>query len=137
MNMIKNLFYKFPFIKKLQAQIARQGAFPAGHFYSPVPQKDEILNHLASEQTNPDPLLDIQINKDHQETLLHEYAAFYNDVCFTEQQNSKQRYYYNNNFFCYADAIFLYCFLRKHRPRKIIKVGSGFSSAAMLDTIER
>jgi len=38
--------------------------------------------------------------------------------------------------FGYSDAIFLYSFLRKHKPKRIIEVGSGFSSAVMLDTID-
>ena len=39
--------------------------------------------------------------------------------------------------FCHADAIFLYSLLRLQQPRRIIEVGSGFSSAVMLDTIDR
>ncbi len=38
---------------------------------------------------------------------------------------------------CYPDAIFLYSFLRETKPARIIEVGSGFSSAVMLDTIDR
>ena len=35
------------------------------------------------------------------------------------------------------DAVMLYCMMRHARPRRIIEVGSGFSSAAMLDVNEQ
>jgi len=38
--------------------------------------------------------------------------------------------------FSYGDGIVLYSFLRHFKPRRIIEVGSGFSSAAMLDVNE-
>ena len=38
-----------------------------------------------------------------------------------------------NSQFKAGDAIVLYSMLRKHRPKRIIEIGSGFSSAAMLD----
>jgi predicted O-methyltransferase YrrM len=44
------------------------------------------------------------------------------------------RYYFDNDFYSYTDGIILYSMLRHFKPRKIIEVGSGFSSALMLDT---
>jgi predicted O-methyltransferase YrrM len=52
-------------------------------------------------------------------------------------QRDKQpglRYYSDNPFFMYADALLLYSMLRHYRPHRVIEVGSGFSSAVMLDT---
>ena len=39
--------------------------------------------------------------------------------------------------YTYSDAVFLYGMLRHARPKRIVEVGSGFSSAAMLDTIDQ
>jgi predicted O-methyltransferase YrrM len=44
------------------------------------------------------------------------------------------RYYFNNDIYTYSDGIFLYSTIRKFQPKKIIEVGSGFSSALMMDT---
>jgi hypothetical protein len=44
------------------------------------------------------------------------------------------RYYFNNGSYEYTDAIILYSFIRHFKPKKIIEIGSGFSSAVMLDT---
>jgi predicted O-methyltransferase YrrM len=63
--------------------------------------------------------------------------TFYKDLPFPEQQKPDFRYYYQNDWYSYADAIFLYSFLRKNQPGRIVEIGSGFSSAVMLDTVER
>jgi predicted O-methyltransferase YrrM len=69
--------------------------------------------------------------------LLEEYARLYRDFPFPEKQTTGYRYFYDNDWFGHSDAIFLYCFLRKRKPRKIIEVGSGYSSAVTLDTVDR
>ena len=38
--------------------------------------------------------------------------------------------------YSYSDAICLYGMMRHLKPRRLIEVGSGFSSAAILDTNE-
>ena len=51
-----------------------------------------------------------------------------------ENKSEKLRYYFWNIFYCYSDAIFLYCIIRHFKPSRIVEIGSGFSSAVMLDT---
>jgi len=46
------------------------------------------------------------------------------------------RYFYANRYYQYSDAICLYSMIRHLRTKRIIEVGSGFSSAVMLDTNE-
>lgn len=56
---------------------------------------------------------------------------------FPERHTSEFHYHYKNDMFPLADAITLSSILRHERPHRIIEVGCGFSSAVMLDTIER
>jgi hypothetical protein len=56
-------------------------------------------------------------------------------VRITGNKQDGSRYFYNNDFFGAGDAIILTCILRHFRPKKVIEVGSGFSSAVTLDTI--
>lgn len=79
----------------------------------------------------------IDLNRERQFERLAAFSAFYDELPFPEKPGEDCRYYYDQRVFCYADAIFLYAFLRHLKPRRIIEVGSGFSSAVMLDTIER
>lgn len=127
---------KLPYISNLRKQIKAQGRFQAGHYYSPIPRQAEVLEYEQSLQRNNFELPDITLNKASQFKLLQEYHEFYVDIPFPEQKRPDYRYYYDQGFFSYADAIFLYSFLRKNHPGRIVEVGSGFSSAVILDTVE-
>jgi hypothetical protein len=126
-----------PYIKSLRQQVRKQGAFPAGHYHSPIPAEDEVLVYIESKKPMKTELPDIKLNEQGQFELLNEYVQFYKDLPFPEKQEPDCRYYLDNEWYSGADAIFLYSFLRKHKPKRIIEVGSGFSSAVMLDTIDR
>ena len=114
-----------------------QGIVPAGTYYSPIPNRDDVLEYIKSPKRKNIDLPEINLNKESQFKLLQEYQKFYNDLPFPEEKGKDCRYYYTNDWFGYSDAIFLYSFLRKNKPRKIIEVGSGFSSAVILDTVEK
>jgi hypothetical protein len=125
-----------PYIRNLRKQVESQGAFPAGHYYSPIPSKDDVLWHVKSGRPPTGDIPGIRMNEESQRELLDDYIHFYKDLKFPEKQTPGHRYFYDNDWFSYSDAIFLYCFLRKHMPKRIVEVGSGFSSAVILDTIE-
>jgi hypothetical protein len=55
---------------------------------------------------------------------------------FQAEKQQGLRYYYENPAYSYSDAILLHCMIRHLRPRRIIEVGSGFSSCMILDTNE-
>ncbi len=55
---------------------------------------------------------------------------------FSDQQTKTHRFYYGNNTFEYGDAIGLRAILADRRPELIIEIGSGFSSACMLDCVD-
>lgn len=133
---IKALVTRVPFIRDLSEQVRKQGAYPAGHYYSPIPSREDVLAYVKSRTTPTSELPGINLNEQNQRDALDEYASFYQDLPFPEKPTTTHRYYYENGWFSYSDAIFLYCFLRKHAPKKIIEIGSGFSSAVMLDTID-
>ncbi len=138
-RIIKYILNKMPYARLLGRQIGEQKAFPAGHYYSPVPDKEEVLRYIRSRKppTSAMELPGIELNADKQFCLLQQYAEFYKELPFSEEKRGECRYYYNNKFFRHSDAIFLYSFLRKHQPKRIVEIGSGFSSAVMLDTVER
>jgi predicted O-methyltransferase YrrM len=109
-----------------------------GHFYSPIPSIDEVRGR-ESELFGPPPpsLPGIDLRKDAQVALVRKLATFYLELPFPRTQSAESRYWFENWAYSYADAIFLYSMLRHLRPRRVIEVGSGFSSAAMLETADR
>lgn len=111
---------------------------PPGHYYSPLPDYDFVQAHYDGLVSRaPRTLPGIDLNEAGQLALLQELSAFYGDLPFGERLPSPTRYYYDNMFFPQGDAIVLFTMLRRHRPRRVLEIGSGFSSAVLLDTIER
>ena len=108
----------------------------AGEFYSPIPSKEEIESYDFTAPM-PDSLPGIDLNTKELMDLLNSFETFYNELPFTDEKIEGLRYYYKNEWYEYSDAIFLYCFLRHLKPRKIIEVGSGFSSSLTLDTNDK
>ena len=135
-NLIKYFLNKTWYLKNLYNKIDQQGFFNAGHYYSPIPHREDI-KQLKNKNDSPKPQLpDINLNREKQKKNLNDYIQFYKDLPFSENKKENFRYFYNNDYFGYSDAIFLFSFLLKNKPKKIIEIGSGFSSAVILDTIE-
>ncbi len=68
--------------------------------------------------------------------LFKQLSAYYNELPFKPKKQPGIRYYFENGFNSYTDGIILYSMIRYYKPKRIIEIGSGFSSALMLDTNE-
>lgn len=112
-------------------------AYPPGHYHSPVPHTEQVTSYVSGLDGTEPSLADIDLNIDHQRALLERFAAYYTDMPFTAKSGGGNRYDFDQSWFCYADAIFLYCFLREYQPQRIIEVGSGYSTAVILDTLDQ
>jgi hypothetical protein len=114
------------------------GFVPPGHFYSPVPSLAEVEQDEARIFGEvPRGLPGIEMHEPAQLELLEELSRFYPEIPFKAQKTDGLRYYFENPAYSYSDAIFLHCMIRHLRPRRIVEVGSGFSSCATLDTNDR
>lgn len=113
------------------------GLFPPGHYHSPIPNPGDVAEGLQASAPAPGSFPEIDFRREAQEALFLEFEKHYPDLCFPQYKSKDFRFYYENEFFSYSDAFFLFCFLRREKPRRIIEVGSGFSSALMLDTVDR
>jgi predicted O-methyltransferase YrrM len=109
--------------------------FPVGHFYSPLPSRTEIAEAFARGSFGP-PFPAVDLNEAGQFARLESFATWYGEQPFPEKQTRGRRFYLDNPSYGHYDAIMLYGMLREAQPRRIIEVGSGFSSAAMLDLNE-
>ena len=67
---IKAFLDKMPYVRELRQQVEKQGGFPAGHYYSPIPDKDEVLAYIESRKSRQADLVDIRLNKESQFRLL-------------------------------------------------------------------
>lgn len=106
-----------------------------GHFYSPLvseeylrPYEDRIFNNKSKD------LAGVDLNEEAQVALLKEFYPYYREMPFKEEKEPGLRYSLKNDFFDYSDGFFLHAMIRHFQPKRIVEVGSGFSSAMMLDT---
>jgi predicted O-methyltransferase YrrM len=109
-----------------------------GHFYSPLPSLDEIKRREDTVFDSSTRVLGgIDLNESAQIAFFQELTKYYRDQPFAELRQDGLRYHLDNPAFAYCDGIIFYCLLRHVRPRRVIEVGSGYSSCVLLDTNER
>ena len=113
-----------------------ENPYAPGGYYSPIPSIEEIKAYNFDSPL-PKNLPGIDLNSREQMELLNSFETFYKELPFFDEKSEGLRYYYKNGFYSYSDAIFLYCMIRHLKPKKIIEVGSGFSSSVTLDTNEK
>jgi hypothetical protein len=116
----------------------RQQMFvPAGHFYSPIVDQQFVSARKDAIYSQAPTLSDIDINNDKQLSFLSDIINACDRFQFSEQKTEPYRYYYENNAFGCGDALIYATMLFKYRPKRIVEVGSGFTSALVLDVIDQ
>lgn len=109
---------------------------PPGHYYSPLPESETIEQLQKVNQSKT--ICGIDLNEEEQVGLLKSFSKFYSQLPWNDENkcNNNMRYFLNNPFYSYGDGIILYSFINYYKPNRIIEIGSGYSSAAILDTCE-
>jgi hypothetical protein len=109
-----------------------------GHFYSPIPDMEYVNTHADTIfDTSRKNIPGIILDDDKQILLANKFSEYYQDMPFGDKPIHGLRYGFHNDFFSYGDGTILYSMLRYHRPDRVVEVGSGFTSALMLDVNER
>ena len=104
-----------------------------GHYSSTIPGKLYIKRNRHRLFSKERAIDGVNLNKEVQEKLLTTFSQYFKDFSPSCTQSPDKLYYYNNNMYGFNDAFILYCILREYKPKHVIEVGSGFSSALMLD----
>lgn len=110
---------------------------PPGHYYSPIPNPEEISRDqekiFCRDIRN---LPGIQISDESMLDRLEQFGRFADEFPYSNKPVRKFRFSLNNGLYEWGEAIVLYSIMRQFQPKRIIEVGSGFSSALMLDVNE-
>ena len=155
-HILKRISLKIPFLKayiknhdsliKAYSNRYKDIGFAPGHYYSAIPSLTEIREneHIIFDK---DDIRDIDFNLPDQIALLQEMKMYYNSIpyAFSEQDNQTSkdilksknhtlRYVVKDAWYRYSDVIFLILIMKYFKPKRVIEVGSGHSSAVMLDT---
>lgn len=119
------------------------GAFatwvPPGHFYSALPSLPEVeraAGRIFRERAE-DGIPGVDVRPDAQLDLLSRLAALVDPLGIPRTKTQGWRFHGVNESYEMADASVLAGMLLHIRPTRVIEVGSGYSSALMLDLRER
>ena len=106
--------------------------WPEGHFYSTVPSQNEIANALRSARGQNNRLKEEIAGYSTVDENLE--LLFSNQLSQSDTQLMKSNLYpQNSTQYVYSDALVLRAVLNELKPRRVIEVGSGHSSAVLLD----
>jgi predicted O-methyltransferase YrrM len=136
-KIIVDFLDKLPYVKGLRRDLNsyEKWGLP-GHFYNPIPDINEVKQYEQSlfQFHAPHTLKDIDFNENEQFHFVQNIVSVYKELPFTNTKQNNTLYYFDNPNFSYSDAIFLYSMIRVAKPKRIIEIGSGFSSCVTLDT---
>lgn len=125
-------------ITELKIELEKYSTWvPPGHFYSPIPDLDKIRkSEVKIFDRKKRSIPGIDLREEAQVALLKEISAHYPDLPYKKTRSEVDRYYYENPAYSYTDAMMLGCMIQYLKPKRIIEVGSGYSSCAMMDINE-
>jgi hypothetical protein len=111
---------------------------PPGHFYSPIVNTNEAEQHIGKLESLPTPLSVDGIHLD-RDQMIQEWTnllPFLNTAPFPASKTTEYRYTFENRSYSWGDGSVLHAMLRRYRPRRLIEIGCGWSSACAIDTVE-
>jgi hypothetical protein len=108
-------------------------------FYSNVPSIKEIDASYEYEDTNPPYLLESVFRDEFLLEVLSKLSDFASEFDPPTEGNEENcvSFFWGNDQFSYSDAMSYYCFIRLTKPRRILEIGSGFSTLVALEAVRR
>jgi predicted O-methyltransferase YrrM len=124
----------------LRRQFQRKGlhVLPA-NFYSNIPSQDELDASFEYTESQPPYLLPGLFNaaemKAHLNALIPHSAEF--EPPQLGDEATCETYFWGNSQFIASDAMAYYAHVRQAKPKRVVEVGSGFSSLIALQALQR
>ncbi|MFC5437830.1 class I SAM-dependent methyltransferase [Rhodanobacter umsongensis] len=118
-----------------------QPAFPNGHFYSPIVDADEVAKDASRIWSPTRNLRGIDLNHSEHERLLRDVfpsmVGAFDYPTSGPDDDALDHFYDFNGQFERQDPRVAFCMLQMIRPRRIVEVGSGYSTLLMMDVNRR
>jgi len=109
---------------------------PAGHYFSPIVDPSTVVQYYERERrTKPNEIPGIEID---QGAFRELWLSLLNlpEPIFHDEKTNNFRFFVNNGNYCFSDAVILRGLIGTRRPKRIIEIGSGNSTACMLDCLD-
>lgn len=124
-------------IKKLEKDY--NWGHPKGHFYSPVHSPEDLTEYDDVKQRSTKNFTkEIPGFSDKKMISLYKHLTrYFKDYDYLESDNSSSRFFIKNVSYPITDSLILFAMIRHFKPKRIIEIGSGMTSALMIDVNER
>ncbi|HWY15767.1 MAG TPA: class I SAM-dependent methyltransferase [Rhizomicrobium sp.] len=110
---------------------------PPGHYYSPVVDPETVhAYHDRELAEDSESLLGVPLDVAQMAKLWSRWRETLARTNFSKLGGSGTRFYVDNGNFPFGDAAVLRATIAEARPRQIIEIGSGNSTACMLDALD-
>jgi predicted O-methyltransferase YrrM len=133
----EGILTQFVTCEEYKRKSVTQEFVPTGHFFSAIASAQEREAFIMSDSPTNAFVPGVALNTEKQLALLGQFKAYHDECPFPEHRTEPFRYYFANPAYAHADALALYSMLRHFAPKRVIEIGSGFSSCVMLDTNDR
>lgn len=108
-----------------------------GHYYSPICDIKDLERQKFLDDVAHREMIGIDLAPVRQRETFTRLANHFLSIRFPLRSQSDFRYYSENDFYGIGDALILSAMIQEYKPNQIVEVGSGFSSAVILDTLDR
>jgi len=97
------------------------------HFYHPIPDTKKIKEKTYDNVKN---FSGINFREKEQLDLIEKFSKYSDELKLFpyDHTENESQFYFNNEFFGQMDSIIYYSMIREFNPKRIIEVGSGFST---------
>jgi hypothetical protein len=77
------------------------------------------------------------LNELEQAHWLRTLTRLFSDQPFPAKPDPRTRFYFENDYFTYGEGLMYQAILRHVQPKRVVEVGSGFTTALLLDIVDR
>jgi hypothetical protein len=105
------------------------------HYYSPIPDTRQLPDSLWQQHREPAGFdLNVDAALELLDQLYEKYGSEYKAFP-KEPDDDAHKYYLNNTAYGAGDAEVLYAMIREFKPRKLVEIGSGYSTLVICQAI--
>jgi predicted O-methyltransferase YrrM len=122
--------------RSFKSVTAARHKWPPGHFFSPIVNPELVEEYWKKSAHEPlEGVADIPIDLDAMTALWERHRAFTSGTRFPKGKQADRRFYVGGPF-GWGDAYSLRMMLNEFRPKRVVEIGSGFTTACMLDAAD-
>jgi len=112
---------------------------PKGHYYSPVHSIDDLKNYKKVVNRSKSKFADTMPGFSEKRILkeFNDIKPYFKEFDYPMNDDGNRRFFSKNGSYPILDALVLHSIIRKNKPKRIIEIGSGFSSAVMMEVNEK